>query len=64
MIASAKGWLKKLGTNIEIEFENYSQFAELIMDVAEAVEDNFEYLIEYDPEAFNQITIKEVFEVE
>ena len=64
MIASAKGWLKKLGTNIDIEFENYSQFAELIMDVAEAVEDNFEYLIEYDPEAFNQITIKEVFEVE
>ena len=64
MIASAKGWLKKLGTNIDIEFENYSQFAELVMDVAEAVEDNFEYLIEYDPEAFNQIAIKEVFEVE
>lgn len=64
MIASAKGWLKKLGTNIDIEFENYSQFAELIMDVAEAVEDNFEYLIEYDPEGFNQITIKDVFEVE
>ena len=64
MIASAKGWLKKLGTNIDIEFENYSQFAELVMDVAEAVEDNFEYLIEYDPEAFNQITIKDVFEVE
>ena len=64
MIASAKGWLKKLGTNIDIEFENYSQFAELVMDVAEAVEDGFEYLIEYDPEAFNQITIKEVFEVE
>ena len=64
MIASAKGWLKKLGTNIDIEFENYSQFAEVVMDVAEAVEDGFEYLIEYDPEAFNQITIKEVFEVE
>lgn len=64
MINSAVGWLKKLGTDIEIEFEGYTHFAELVMDVAEAVEGGFEYLIEYDPDAFNTITIKEVFEVE
>ena len=64
MIASAVGWLNNLGTNLNIEFESYSQFDGLVMDVAEAVDGNFEYVIEYDPDAFNTISIKEVFEVE
>lgn len=64
MIASAVGFLKKLGTDLNIEFESYSQFDALVMDVAEAVDGNFEYVIEYDPDAFNTISIKEVFEVE
>lgn len=64
MIASAVGWLKKLGTDLEIEFEGYTHFADLVLDVAEEVDGNFEYMVEYDPEAFNTITIKEVFEVE
>ena len=64
MIASAVGWLNNLGTNLNIEFESYSQFDALVMDVAEAVDGNFEYVIEYDPDAFNTISIKEVFEVE
>jgi hypothetical protein len=64
MINSAVGWLKNLGTNLNIEFESYSQFDALVMDVAEAVDGNLEYIIEYDPDAFNTISIKEVFEVE
>lgn len=64
MINSAVGWLKNLGTDLNIEFEGYSAFAEVVMDVMEKVDGNFEYLIEYDPKAFNTISIKEVFEVE
>ena len=64
MIASAVGWLKKLGTDLEIEFEGYTHFADLVLDVAEEVDGNFEYLVDYDPEAFNTITIKEVFELD
>lgn len=64
MINSAVGWLKNLGTNLNIEFESYSQFDALVMDVAEAVDGNLEYVIEYNPDAFNTISIKEVFEVE
>ena len=64
MISSAVGWLKNLGTNLDIAFEGYSKFADLVMDVMEAVDGKFEYLVEYDPSAFNTISIKEVFEVE
>ena len=64
MINSIVGWLKKLGTDIEIEFEGYGPFADLVMDIAEAIDGKFEYLIEYDPKAFNTISILEVFEVE
>lgn len=64
MINSAVGWLKKLGTDIEIEFEGYGPFADLVMDVAEAIDGKFEYLVEWDPKAFNTISILEVFEVE
>lgn len=64
MIKSAVGWLKSLGTELNIEFESYAQFDNLVMDVAEAVDGNLEYVIEYDPDAFNTISIKEVFEVE
>lgn len=64
MISSAVGWLKKLGTDVEIEFNGYQDFADLVLDVMEKVDGNFEYLIEYDPDAFNTISIKEIFEVE
>ena len=64
MINSAVGWLKSLGTNVDVVFESYSQFDSLVMDIAEAVDKKLEYVIEYDPKAFNTISIKEVFEVE
>lgn len=65
MIASAVGWLKTLGVkDMNIAFEGYGKFAELVMDIMEEIDGNFEYLIEYDPKAFNTISIKEVFETE
>ena len=64
MISSAVGWLKKLGTGVNIEFEGYTHFSDLVLDVMEAVDGNFEYLVDYDPKAFNTITIEKVFELD
>lgn len=69
MIASAEGWLRNLeaedenGELIDVTFRNYSQFADLIMDIAEAVDDmKMEYEVEYDPDGFDSIKIKGVLD--
>lgn len=65
MISSAVGWLKTLEPSEEvgdIVFESYSQFAELVMDVAEDIQGELQYVINYDPEAFNSISIDGAFE--
>lgn len=67
MIASAVGFLKTLEPSEEVgdvEFISYSQFNDLVLDIAEDVADELEYEIEYDPKAFQSIDVKEVFEVE
>ena len=64
MIASAEGWLESLEPSEdvgEIVFEGYSKFAELVMDIAEDIGD-LTYDVDYDPDAFNSITITEVYE--
>jgi hypothetical protein len=71
MIASVSGFLYKLeaedenGTPIDTSFHSYAQFADMILDVAEAIEDmGLEYEIEYKKDAFNNISIVEVFDAE
>lgn len=71
MIGSVCGFLNNLdacneeGIPIDTSFESYSQFNDLIMDVAEAIDDmGLEYEIEYVKDAFNNISIKEVFDPE
>ena len=64
MIASAEGWLESLEPSEdvgEIVFEGYSKFAELVMDIAEDIGD-LTYDVDYDPDAFNSITITEVYD--
>ena len=63
MIASAIGWLETLepSEDIDVIFESYSQFADMVLDVAEDIAD-LEYDINYDPNRFNSISIEEVFE--
>ena len=64
MIASAVGWLETLEPSEEIgpvTFESYSQFAELVLDIAEDIAE-LEYDVYYDPDAFNNLSIEEVFE--
>lgn len=63
MIASAIGWLETLepSEDIIVEFKSYSQFADLVLDIAEDIAE-LEYDVDYDPNAFNSISIEDVFE--
>ena len=64
MIASAEGWLETLEPSEdvgEVIFLGYSEFADLVMDIAEDISE-LEYDVNYDPDAFNSITIEEVYE--
>lgn len=64
MIASIVGWLETLEPSEEVgavEFQSYQQFNDLIMDIAEDISE-LEYDVYYDPSAFNNISIKEVYE--
>lgn len=66
MIASAVGFLKNLEPSEEvgpIEFQSYSQFNDLVLDIMEDIDGVLEYEIEYDADAFNTISIKDVFEI-
>ena len=63
MIASVIGWLEKLETETVPEFRNYSQFADLILDIFEEVADSVELAVDYDPDAFNSISISEVYDI-
>ena len=60
MIQSVIGWLEKLECEFPITFESYSQFNDLIMDVAEDI-DGVEMLVKYDEKAFNNVSIVEVY---
>lgn len=62
-IASVIGWLKSLepSEDIDVVFESYSQFAELCMDIAEDIAE-LEYVVEYDPESYNNVSIEDVLE--
>lgn len=58
-------FLRSLETDIDIVFESYSQYAQLLMDVYEAVNGNLEYGLKYgEKKGFNTFEITEVFEVE
>jgi len=64
MIASVIGWLEKLEPSVDVEFKNYSQFSDLVLDIFEEVADAVELDVAYDPDAFNSISIEEVFDAE
>ena len=64
MIKSAVGWLNTLDSGVDVAFQDYKQFADLVMDVAEAIDGKMEYAVEYDDDQFNSIKIVEVFDVE
>ena len=56
-------FLKSMGTGLNIEFVDYKQYAELLLDVAEFCdENNLEFAIKYeDNKGYDKFTITEVF---
>lgn len=56
-------WLDKLQTETIPEFKSYSQFNECVLDIFDECEEyNLLLDVDYDPEGFNPIKIKDVYE--
>ena len=57
-------FLRSMKTGIDVDFEDYKQYAELLLDVAEFCdENNLEFAIKYeDNKGYDKFTITEVFE--
>ena len=56
--------LRSMGTDLAIEFVDYKQYADLLLDVAEECDaNNLEFAIKYeDNKGYDKFTITEVFE--
>lgn len=58
-------FLRSLETDIDIVFESYSQYAQLLMDIYEEVDGNYEYGLKYgENKGFNTFEITDVFELD
>ena len=57
-------FLRSMGTDLDIDFVDYKQYADLLLDVAEFCdENNLEFAIKYeDNKGYDKFTITEVFE--
>ena len=57
-------FLRSMGTDLVIEFVDYKQYAELLLDVAEECDtNNLEFALKYeDNKGYDKFTITEVFE--
>lgn len=66
MIHSNNEFLRSLDSGIEVEFTSYSQYAKLLLDIAEAIDGNLEYALAYgeNKQGFKTYEITEVYEVE
>lgn len=57
--------LRSMESGIEIDFESYSQYGQLLMDVLEAIDGNLEFAIEYgEKKGFNTFKITDVYDAE
>lgn len=64
MIRKANDFLRSMGTDIDIEFIDYKQYAQILLDVAEYCDaNNLEFAVKYeDDKGYDKFTITEVFE--
>lgn len=62
----ASEFLRSLESGIDVNFESYSQFDGLVMDIAEAIDGKCEYALEYgeNNKGYNTYKITEVFDVD
>lgn len=64
-IHAANEFMRSLDTDVDIKWESPSQYADLILDVFEAVDGNLEFALKYgkNSKGYNTYEITEVFEV-
>lgn len=60
-IKSVITWLDKLGTDLIPEFVNYSDFAELVLDIFQEIQGKVELDVTYKASDFNPVSINEVY---
>ena len=61
----ANEFLKSLDSGLDVKFNSYTQYSNLILDIAEAIDNKLEYAVEYDEnKGYSTFKIVEVFEVE
>lgn len=57
--------LRKLETDVDVHFESYSQYNEMLMDIFETIDGHFEYGLKYsDNKGFDKFEITDVFELD
>ncbi|HIG0357126.1 TPA: DUF669 domain-containing protein [Clostridium sporogenes] len=63
----ANEMLRSLDSDIEVEFESFSKYNNMLMDIAEAIDGKLEYQISYTVNKknnkFSEYEIKDIFEV-
>jgi len=64
-IKSVETWVNKVVADGDepVTFVNYADFADQILDVFQAIQKSIEIEVKYDADAFNPITIQEVFDI-
>lgn len=61
-----KEFLRSLDSTFDVDFESYTQFEQLVLDIAEEIDGALEYALKYGEtsKGFPTFEIEEVFEVE
>lgn len=62
---NASEFLRALDSGIDVKFDNFEQYNNVILDIAEEINEHREYVLDYSKnnKGFNVYEIKEVFEV-
>ena len=65
-IHKATEFLSSLDSGVEVQFDSYQQFNDLLLTIREAIDGNFEYEVDYgeDKKGYGTYVIKEVFEAQ
>lgn len=58
--------ISEMADPIDVEFKTYNQYGNMLMDVMEAIDNNFEYSLDYreNSKGYNKFEIKEVYALE
>ena len=57
--------VQEMENPVEVQFKTYSQYGNMIMDIMEAIDNNFEYKVRYyDNKGYNAFAVEEVYVLE